>query len=336
MKVQVYRDAGGFDALASEWNELLHRSASDTVFLTLEFQRTWWTHLGEGNLLLVAIRDNDGTLAGIGPLFSGLDGEGRRVLQCIGCVEVSDYLDLIATQGREEEVHAALLDSLVGMDAPVWDRIDLCNIHQDSPTLQVLPRLAEARGYTVLTEVQEVCPVVPLPDTWEAYLELLDRKQRHEVRRKLRRAEALPDLHWYIVEEEHDLAAETEAFMELMRQSSPDKAGFMTEQMAGFFHDLAQVTFEAGWLQLAFLAVGEQRAAAYFNFNYRNRILVYNSGLDPQAFTWLSAGIVLTAYCIRYAIEQGCQVFDFMRGREPYKYRFGGQDVEVWRLVVSR
>ena len=39
--VHSYHDPGGFDTLAGEWNDLLQRSAADTLFLTLEFQRTW-------------------------------------------------------------------------------------------------------------------------------------------------------------------------------------------------------------------------------------------------------------------------------------------------------
>ena len=333
--VHSYHDPGGFEVLAQEWNDLLHRSAADTLFLTLEFQRTWWRNLGEGDLLILAVRD-DGELIGIAPLFATTDSEGQRRLSTVGCVEVADYLDFIVAQGREEAVYSALLDYLVSPSALAWDVLDLCNIHQDSPTLRALPPLAEDRGWAVSTTRDDVCPVVTLPRTWEEYLQILDGKQRHEIRRKMRRAGAQAALRWYIVGREHDLVARVEDFLDLMAASTPAKAAFLTPRMRDFFRHLARATYEAGWLQLAFLEIGDQKAAAYLNFVYDNRVLVYNSGLDWQTFPKVGAGIILTAYCIRHAIERGREVFDFLQGDERYKYEFGGQDVEVRRLLVRR
>jgi len=335
LSVHSYHDPGGFGALSGEWNDLLHRSSADTVFLTLEYQRTWWRNLGAGELLILAVRDGR-ELVGIAPLFAAENQAGQRVLATVGCVEVSDYLDFIVLQRREEPVYSALVDYLAGPNTPVWDALDLCNIHQDSPTLTLLPALAEARGWATETARDDVCPVVQLPGTWDEYLQMLSKKQRHEVRRKIRRLEAQVEANWYILGPERDLATGIEDFLDLMAASTPDKAEFLTPQMRGFFRQLARVAYDAGWLQLVFLEVNGRKAAAYFNFIYNNRVLVYNSGLDWQTFPKLGAGIVLTAYCIRHAIERGYEVFDFMQGDERYKYQFGGQDVEVRRLLIRK
>jgi len=332
---EPHHDPTAFDTLADEWAALLRRSASDTLFLTPAYQRVWWHHLGEGELLLLTAREG-GDLLGVASLFAvERAGEGR-VLEIVGCVEVADYLDLILTAGREEEVLAAMLDFLDGPDAPLWDLMDLCNIHRDSPTLLFLPVLARARGWAVETEVQEVCPVVALPATWEEYLVSLNRKNRHELRRKLRRAEATKGLHWYIVGSEHDLDAEVEDFLDLMAKSAPEKEAFLIPAMRAFFRELARATFDAGWLQLAFLELNGRKLAAYINFVYNNRVLVYNSGLDWRADPGLGAGIVLAGFLIRRAIEEGRGVYDFLRGDEAYKYRFGGKDVTVHRIMVRR
>jgi CelD/BcsL family acetyltransferase involved in cellulose biosynthesis len=335
LSVHSYHDPGGFEILAGEWNDLLHHSAADIVFLTLEYQRTWWHHLGEGEVLILAVRD-DGELVGIAPLFETTGPQERRALSIVGCVEVADYLDFIVAQGREEAVYAALVDYLAGHRAPTWDVLDLCNIHQDSPTLKVLPTLAEARGWAVSTARDDVCPVVRLPGRWEEYLQMLGGKQRHEIRRKMRRASGQAALRWYIVGRKHDLASEVEDFLDLMAASTPDKAAFLTPRMRDFFRQMAHVAYDAGWLQLVFLEVDGRKASTYLNFVYNNRVLVYNSGLDWQALPKVGAGIILVAYCIRHAIEQGREVFDFMQGAERYKYQFGGQDVEVRRLLVRR
>jgi CelD/BcsL family acetyltransferase involved in cellulose biosynthesis len=342
LSVYSYHDTSGFDTLAGEWNMLLHRSAADAIFLTSEYQRIWWHHLGEGELFILTVRD-DGELVGIAPLFATNDPRGQRVLATIGCVEVSDYLDLIVAQGWEKPVYSALVDHLANPILPPhrggrweWDVLNLCNTHQDSPTLTVLPVLAEARGWAVSVARDDVCPIVKLPGTWEEYLQMLEGKQRREIQRRLRRASGQAALTWYIVGPEHDLRAEVEDFLDLMAASSPEKAAFLTPRMRSFFRQLAIVTYDAGWLELVFLEIEGRKAAAYFNFIYNNQVLVYNSGLDWQAFPKFGAGIVLTAHYIRHAIEQGREVFDFMQGDECYKYQFGGQDVEVRRLIVRR
>jgi CelD/BcsL family acetyltransferase involved in cellulose biosynthesis len=81
--------------------------------------------------------------------------------------------------------------------------------------------------------------------------------------------------------------------------------------------------------------VDGQKAAGYLNFDYVNRIWVYNSGL-ARRFTDLSAGWVLLGYLLQWANEQKRLEFDFMRGDEDYKYRFGALDRFLARGKVQR
>ncbi len=337
MNTTLYRSPEAFTALAAEWNTLLHRSTSDVPFLTLEWQQIWWQHFGQGDPLLVyAFRDAAGRLCGIAPLFCN-SATGRRELNTIGCADVSDYLDMIILPGCEEPVLSALLDALTGPEAPEWDAIDLCNIPEASRTREVLSRLAQARGWQVETRQAEVCPVIHLPATWDEYLARLDKKERHELRRKMRRAgQSEEPVTWRITTGEATLDADLDAFITLLIQSRPDKAEFMTDTMRRFFHAIGHAAQRAGWLQLAFLEVNGVQAAGYMNFDYRNHIMVYNSGLDPHKFQPLSPGIVLMGELIKHAIENKRALFDFLRGGEDYKYRLGGQDTYLYKIHIER
>jgi CelD/BcsL family acetyltransferase involved in cellulose biosynthesis len=337
MHTTLYQSPNAFSALAGEWNVLLRHSPADTPFLTLEWQRTWWQHFGEDNPLLVyAFRDEGGALCGIAPLFRRVQADQRQ-LNVVGCEDVSDYLDIIVAPGCEQSVFAALLDAVSAPDVPEWDAMDLCNIPQASRTLEVLGALARVRGWHVEKSIQQVCPVIHLPASWDDYLAMLDKKERHELRRKMRRAEQGEEqVSWYVTSGEEPLDADLDAFIALLVQSRPDKAAFMTDTMRHFFHAVGHAAQRAGWLQLSFLEVNGVKAAAYMNFDYSNHIMVYNSGLDPQNFQWLSPGIVLMGNLIRYAIESKRAVFDFLRGDEDYKYRLGGQDTSIHRLRIER
>ena len=125
--------ADGFAALKAEWNTLLQRSRYDTVFLTHEWQTTWWESLGEGDLWIVAFRRVDSNeLVGIAPLYFVTPEQGRwagkRKFNIVGCIEVSDYLDLIVAKGWEPAVYKAFYAWLQSDDAPAWDVLDLCNL----------------------------------------------------------------------------------------------------------------------------------------------------------------------------------------------------------------
>jgi CelD/BcsL family acetyltransferase involved in cellulose biosynthesis len=254
----------------------------------------------------------------------------------VGCKEVSDYLDVLVERGQEEAVYGALLDFMSGDAAPAWDVIDLCNLPEASPTLARLPDLARARGYQVRVEVEDVCPILDLPLTWEEYLDSLDKKQRHEIRRKLRRAEQEADTRFVVVGRDHDLEGEVRAFIELHQKSRPDKSEFMEPRMQAFFVDIARVLYRCGWLDLVFVEMNGQKAAALFNFDYGDAFLVYNSGYDPRQFSHLSPGIIVTACTIQRAIALGRRTFDFLQGPEVYKYRFGAHDTRVYRLLLAR
>ena len=60
------RRLNGFDDPAcarDTWNRLLSHGDSDCVYLTWEWQRSWWTALGRGELLLMAAERGDGIVA---------------------------------------------------------------------------------------------------------------------------------------------------------------------------------------------------------------------------------------------------------------------------------
>ncbi len=348
MDLTLYRDEIGFTALQPEWNDLLRRSRFDTVFLTWEWQYTWWQHLGRrrGPLYLLAARQ-DGRLVGILPLYESRS-EDDVALNVVGCIEVSDYLDLIIEAGQEDAVYAAFLAWLAGPQAPPWTVVDLCNQPAASLSHTRLPELARAAGFQADVAQEDVCPVIDLPRpptddsagleaAWELYLAGLDKKERHEIRRKLRRMEReAPDARLRFVTAGPDLAAAMDDFIALHRFSRADKHAFMTDEMQAYFRAIAAALAERGWLQLSFLEVAGKPVATYFCFDYGDAILVYNSGYDPAAVPQLSPGWVLLAQLIQHAIALSRARFDFLQGNEDYKHRFGGVDTAVYRTLLHR
>ena len=331
MNVTLYKTEALFSDLSDEWQDLLVHSDANQIFLTYEWLSTWWSVYHPGQIWTLVVRADGGRCQGIAPWFlSELDGE--RVVRPIGCVDVTDYVDVIARRGAEAAVFQSLADWLAEHRND-FDSLRVCNFPQDSHALAELPALAQARGFDVRVQVEDVCPVIRLPSSFEDYIGALDKKSRHELRRKVRRATG--QVAWYIVGAEHDLTVELEEFLRLMAASTPDKAAFLQDPFnVEFFRQMVPVIAQRDWLQLSFLTVNGQAAAAYLNFDYENRIMVYNSGLDPEAHGHLSPGIVLLVRLIEYAIACRREWFDFLRGDEPYKYDMGGEDTQVYRMEI--
>lgn len=333
MQTEIHTSADAFDALAGEWDAVLQQSTSNTLFLTNVWQKTWWQYLGDGELRVLAFRDEN-KLVGIAPLFFEENALGGVEVALVGCKEVSDYLDFIFAKGHEETCFRAVIDFLKSSEAPAWQTIGFCNIIESSPTLSVFKDMLAVEGWNPVATFEDVCPIVPLPATFEAYLATLDGKERRELQRKLRRA--TEDVTLSFATDNASLDKDMDDFIALMKASMIGKTSFMTPRMERFFKAAAHAMLNAGWLQLSFLEVEGQRAATYLNFEYDNTVLVYNSGLDPQKFAYLSPGQVLVARLIEKAIQDKRRAFDFLQGNEEYKYKLGGLDVKLFTLSARR
>jgi CelD/BcsL family acetyltransferase involved in cellulose biosynthesis len=313
------------------WNGLVARARTNVPFLTWQFQTTWWRFWGPGELHLLGFQDAAGDWAGALPLYATAEDTGEPVLRLVGGTDVADYLDVVAAAGSEEAVWKAGLQAL--LDSP-WHAIDLRPVPADSPTVALLPALARAAGLTCRIEREERCPVIELPDSWDAYLARLSGKDRHELRRKLRRAEgAKPRVE--VARTPAGIAAFLDSFVALHKKSKVGKARFMDERMEVFFREVGAALAAAEWAALWLLWLDEQPAAALFCLEYAGTIGLYNSGFDPAARA-LSPGVVLIARTIEDAIARGFRRYDFLRGDEPYKYGFGAVPTDVVRITVTR
>ncbi len=315
-----------FESLREEWQQALLQCAGDSLFVTPLWQQTWWEEMGTGDLQLLRVAQGE-TLLGIAPLAS----EGPR-WRFLGDPNLFDYQDFVVPQGNEPPFFEALFEYLDGQG---WETLDLPSLTQGSPTLEHLPALARQRGWSVAIEDEGVTPGLALPGTWEEYLAGLSKKDRHELRRKLRRLEGAVQYDTRVVRDGSDLPSAMEEFLTLMRTSRVDKKEFLTPEREGFFKTMARTLAESGLLRLYFLHLNNAPAAAALCFDYHGRRLLYNSGYDVQ-HAGLSVGLILNSLCLRDAITDGMTYFDFLRGPEAYKYDLGGRDVRLYHLVIRR
>jgi predicted N-acyltransferase len=325
-------------SIASDaWNELAGASISDTPFSRHEYQHLWWQTLGggewKGTTLTLVSASESGRLIGIAPLFAA-SHDGRTALLLTGSIEISDYLDLVVREADLQRFLHGLLDFLASQPTLKKLPLDWYNVPGSSPTLPALKTEAQQRGWTYSEQVFRSTPHIILNGDFEAYLASLDKKQRHEIRRKMRRAADGPrPAQFELIEDPAVLETAIQDFLELMVQDA-NKARFLTSAMRDHMQALMRLAWEDGYLWLSFLTVNGAKAAAAFNFDYKGKLWGYNSAVNRD-FMDLSPGWVLLAHQIQWACDHGRSEFDFMRGDEEYKYRFGGANRQVMRACLT-
>ena len=254
----------------------------------------------------------------------------------------ADYATILAAPADLAAVCEAVVESLAAEDHSRWDVVDLRRLRAGDPATDALANAFEwaapRAGWVVTREQEDVCPVVTLApgQDFEGYLGTLDKKERHEIRRKVRRAEAAGTV---ALEQSADPIADLDAFIDLHQKRwgddglfPPTEGGAASRRFfAGLFEDCAP----SGIVDLSFLSVGGRRIAAGVTFDDGEAVYYYNAGVDPDARD-LSPGVVMVACYVQRAIELGRTRLDFMRGNEPYKYEWGAVDEPIERLLVQR
>ena len=213
-------------------------------------------------------------------------------------------------------------------------RVLLEYVPDDTPTLDAFAEVLGASGYRVTRDKLVTSPRIALPADFESYVQSLGKKERHELRRKLRRFESAPGTSFRWATDSERIAV-LDRFFALHRLSKGDKAAFMTDAAESFFRDLADALAAVGWLRLGVVRAYDEDAAVLFALAYGDTLALYNAAYDP-ALGSLSLGIASHAFAVRDAIAQGLKVYDLLRGDEPYKYDLGAVDRWLWRLEAVR
>ncbi|RJR30212.1 GNAT family N-acetyltransferase [Candidatus Microgenomates bacterium] len=280
-------------------------------FQTYEWHRNWQkVFISEYDELLILTNQKV-----IAPLM-----RNNSTVFFAGGMEISDYMDFI---GDGKSVEEFILELLPYLKEKQMSNVILNNIPQDSRVLNFFRNQSSAK-----IKQEDTTPMVDLPNDWETYVSSLERKARHELRRKLRKFEA--QYTEIKVEQSKNLEKDIVVLIELMRLN-PDKNVFFTPTMRHFFQTLPSTFPDA--LTLHVLTIQKQPAAAVLCFENQDEVFLYNSGFDEVRFS--GSGFYVKAMHIKQSIEKGKKRYNFLQGSERYKYELGGKDFLVYNITVG-
>lgn len=338
----VVESLQGFDALESEWNLLFDESGL-SVFQSFDWLRTWWKYFGEGSscahLYIVVIKDGRGLVA-IAPFFVQSSPRwgalALRKLCFIGHKD-SDYLDVLMAKGYESELTELLAAHLADFSTE-FDLLLLQEIPERSPTSKILYDALSRRQFSGRLYINEYCPRTQLLGSWEATVRSFSSTHRRHINQRRRQLRENFAAEFELTSEQKDVSQCMTDFVHL-HQGGWNKRGFKgvfsDQRMVPFHQEVAQRCFNRGWLFLAFLRLDGKRIATLYGFRFRDELEYYLGGVDQDSTAMAySPGSVLHSFAIEAAIKEGKNTYDFMRGRERYKYTFGAVDCANWTILM--
>jgi CelD/BcsL family acetyltransferase involved in cellulose biosynthesis len=315
-----------FDSLTAHWQDPQQDLAWNCLFVVPGWLKVWWdTFAADQVASLCAVR-NKGALIGIAPLM--IEGKTARLM---GDPAVCDFVDVITVPGSGRAFFQNLIPYIQNQGIT---RLDFGAVHTDSVVFTDLVAVAKDMGYETICDPEDVTMELELPSTWDEYLKQLTGKERHEIRRKLRRLNEAARVNLRLVEDPDGVAKEIDTFFTLFKLNRWDKLAFMSDRRAAFFRSLAMEMAAARILRLYFLDLDDVPAAAAMCFDYRSTVYLYNNGYDKR-YKSLSVGLLSTIFCIKESIQKGKARYDFLKGPEPYKRRLGGKPVQLYRCQVK-
>ena len=347
------------------WDRLVARNPWATPFSAWAFPRAWWDAYSANahEETLVLLDDADAIVAlapfmhrhevepsdalthttmrhGTDHLLTPVSPTAKAVF--FGASYHADYATVLADPTDLPDVADAIAAYFAGPDCGDWDAVDLRRLRCGDPSATAIATafgaLEMSEGWTLNLEREDVCPVVTFPvgADLESYVATLGKKERHEIRRKVRRAEAVGEI---VLARAPDPLAELESFIDLHQKRWGERGLFPRtpggEQSRVLLRRLFELFGADGPLELSFLSVGGRRIAAGLHLETSEGYLYYNAGVDPDARE-LSPGVLMVHAYVARALAAGKRRMDFLRGDESYKYEWGAVDEPIQRLLLRR
>ncbi|MBI21720.1 MAG: hypothetical protein CL780_05705 [Chloroflexi bacterium] len=317
-----------WNEVEKEWNDVFNSFFYNRIFQSPKVKKIWWKYFGKGNqykILVITYSNNK--------LISPLRVQGKTC-SFIGSTDLFDYEDLIYSNYQDMDLGLEKLVNFISNDLFV-EELRLNSIPDNSPTIKKILKYLEQNNWQVDLKKEDVSPRISLPSTFDEYLFSLSKKNRHEIRRKIRKLDKIKNVKEYEFFKYQDIKDNLDDFFRLLRISSDEKKEFMNLSRENFFRDLSLELSLQNQTRLRFLEIGNKRVATSLSFVTKGTKYLYNSGYDPE-YRDLSVGVLNHIFAIKNSIYEKNKVFDFMRGDEVYKYRLGGIDETISKLIAHK
>lgn len=321
-----------FSAMRDDWNALLERSDSGSVFLRWEWIHAWWEVFSAGKSLRIVKVTDQGRLIGIAPFYlEKASGWQPRSLRFCSEELSPDYLDVIMEKGRELDALPPLVELLLsGAD---WD---VCSVDALRPNALLYSDPSLFQRLPSAVQPSFACPYIRVEGTFEAYYQSRTPLRAFALERKLKKLNKDHPVTFMTISHEAALAKGMDDLFRLHESRALARkidSNFIAPEVRRFHRIVALSFLEKGLLNLHFLYAGHTAISAIYAFNYKSKVSMFQTGFDPAWSKW-SAGAMLFKFSIQKTFEDGMQEYDFLKGLEEYKSHWANSLRQQTRLEI--
>jgi len=222
----------------------------------------------------------------------------------------------------------------------LWRKIEMLASHHDGAHLSQIPatsplvELAQKSGWQI--SEAEKCPVLELPDSYDAYLKMLGKNMREQIKRYPKRLEKEFAVEYSLAQTESEVRVALDDLFRLhgARWRARGQTGVLATPKRQKFHRAVCHSFlKRDWLRIWTLRCDGKPVCVLLNYFYGGRYYFFIGGFDPEYSRW-SVGICLFSKVFQRAIEEGASEFDFLKGEEEYKYRYGARNRDYKTIAL--
>ena len=246
---------------------------------------------------------------------------------------------ILVARGVEQAVHQAVVDYLVHRQ-PLFDEFHFGGL--ESGTGFSCPELK--KNLPVRFEVLEesVCWQAELSCSHrnvDQFLASLGKKRRGQIRRSLRLYRSQGSL---LLEQAETVTDALEYFRGLeslhtRRWQKKGKPGVFANPVWKKFHtDLISRCFEQGEIQLIRVSCGGRAIGYLYNFVWRKKVLVLQTGFVTERDGRLMPGYITHMYAMVHNYHQGMKEYDFLHGDDLYKRLLSSRQYSLSWVVFQR
>ncbi len=328
LSISIDYDWDAIEQLKNCWTSVLEENSSLTIFSSPEWLSSWWKAYGAGKQLIsLTLKDDAGNVVGILPLYRELlwsycDRQWHGLRLVGDGSGDSDNLDFPVRRGYEAAAARAIMSWL--SQESNWAVCRFNTLPQCSQSLgPILGALSSRRWPRIVTHTPQWH--IPLPETWNAYLEHLTPEFRPLLTRYPNRLASRYRCEVLKCRTEDDLRVYLPVLFDLhqRRWRQAGKPGsFTSSERRAFYHRMASAFLRRNWLEFWILKLNGAPAAAQFCFRHRNSVFLLQEGFDPK-HSKDKVGYALRAKMLQHFIDSGIERYDFLGGTQDYKVKFG-------------
>ena len=332
-------DFHGFLSLQQEWNSLLKRSVSNSIFLSHEWFKCWWEAYGGESELFILVCKDEGRLIGISPLMMSKDRLRGFPVKKISFIENNESPHCGILIDRKTDFSGTLYNLFNYLTSynNSWDILLLRRIPEDFNIVKYVGNFFKSRGFKFIIIPSQKSPILKIRSDWNTFYSEKHQRFKKKIRHDRNNLKKQGDFEIQTLDCPEKIEPHLEDIFNVGFQSWKGKIGKSiggTAERRHFFSKLPKnLTNNRNGILIWALCLNSKMIA--FEYHVKEGSAVYAlRGEFDDAYSHLSPGSVLDFEIVRSLFENNYSIYNMGGGSDKYKLRWTSKTKTYFDIIV--